>query len=261
MTQPVSDPPAVASVCLPACLAEPWSCVGVTTWFSVGLWPQGLPIPLTWLCGVRWSADTSSKSVTCLVQSILCGTWCPACAVAAASWGRWQLQLEPSSEAAESGSTGWVERGWLHPSGQLSPLQTSHLEGVLQGCGRSDTVLPCPLPCKVTSSGRPKQLSRGSQGRGCRFSGCEAVSWGRQSLCEVRSPAREAGCCLVVGRRGSRAFPRCCIAAQSRGAERGGELGRQGMLHCRAEIRSLCKWRCACVKAGVTLNSSAQRTR
>lgn len=43
-------------------------------------------------------------------------------------------------------------------------------------------ILPYPLPCKVMSSSRHmNQLSRGSQGRGCWFSGWEAVSSGRQS--------------------------------------------------------------------------------
>lgn len=35
---------------------------------------------------------------------------------------------------------------------------------------RRGVILPCPLPCKVTSSsGCVKRLSRGSAGRGCRF--------------------------------------------------------------------------------------------
>lgn len=35
---------------------------------------------------------------------------------------------------------------------------------------RHGVILPCPLPCKVTSSsGCVKRLSRGSVGRGCRF--------------------------------------------------------------------------------------------
>lgn len=49
-------------------------------------------------------------------------------------WYWWQLQVEPSSEAAESGSPRWVEWGWFSPSGgYLSPcpLQASHLESVL----------------------------------------------------------------------------------------------------------------------------------
>ena len=69
---------------------------------------------------------------------------------------------------------------------------------------RYGVILLYPLPCKVTSSsGCMKQLSQGSQGRGCRFSGWEAVSSGRQSMCEVRSPAGEAWRCLAVGWRGA----------------------------------------------------------
>lgn len=45
---------------------------------------------------------------------------------------------------------------------------------------RYSVILLYRLPCKVTSSsGHMKQLPRGSQGRGCRFSGWEVVSSGR----------------------------------------------------------------------------------
>lgn len=120
-----ASPSAVASVCLPACLAELRSCLGVTRRFSVRLQSQGQPTLLAWLCSVRRTHShilqtgqlSGPEHPLC---HRVCGIWCSVYAVAAVPrgrvcvqrfWYRWQLRLEPSSEAAESGSTRWVEQG------------------------------------------------------------------------------------------------------------------------------------------------------
>lgn len=86
-------------------------------------------------------------------------------------------------------------------------------------------VLPPSLSCNVTSSSGTRSALLGERGEGR-----------AQSLGEVGG----SGTLLPAGRRGAGlwGFPTLLHCSSQPGAERGGELGRQGMLHCRAEIRS-----------------------